>query len=79
MLMLPPWFVPGPALPWLEGFALPLAFVLAPVVVCDDVVAEDECFLCDFASAANGTAINPVATRRARVNWVFFMHGTPLS
>ena len=38
--ILPPWLVPGPALPWLEGLPglLPLDFMFAPVVVCEDVV-----------------------------------------
>jgi hypothetical protein len=30
----PGWFVPGPVLPWLDGFA-ELGLVLAPVVVPD--------------------------------------------
>jgi hypothetical protein len=35
--MLPAWLVPGPTLPWLDGLALVPDFMLAPVVVCDDI------------------------------------------
>ncbi|CCE05148.1 hypothetical protein BRAS3843_1310015 [Bradyrhizobium sp. STM 3843] len=35
--MLPAWLVPGPTLPWLDGFALLPERVLAPVVVSDEV------------------------------------------
>jgi len=35
--MLPAWLVPGPTLPSLDGLALVPDFMLAPVVVCDDI------------------------------------------
>ncbi|UVO27291.1 hypothetical protein [Bradyrhizobium arachidis] len=39
--VLPPWLVPAPALPWLDGLAL-FDFMLAPVVVVDgDEVVDD--------------------------------------
>jgi len=64
----------GTGIAQLDGFRLPLDFLLAPVVVVDDV--EEWYFvLCDFASPAMGTAATPAATSSAKL--VFFMRRTP--
>jgi hypothetical protein len=78
--MLPPWSVPGPALPELEGVFVLLDFMFAPVVVCDGDDDMECCLaLWDLASTANGVAARPVATSAASASWVIFIALNSLS
>jgi hypothetical protein len=67
--------VPGPTLPWPEGFAdIDLSdFMLAPVV------ADEWCLLClcDAASAAKVELTSP-ATARALIKTLVFIMGSPV-
>jgi hypothetical protein len=76
----PAWFVPGPALPWLEGFA-ELGFVLAPVVVpafmFDPVVVDDLWCFCVIACAVDIGLASPAITSAATAHLIFVMARSP--
>jgi hypothetical protein len=76
----PAWFVPGPVLPSLEGFA-ELGFVLAPVVVpafmFDPVVADDLWCLCVIACTVDIGLASPAITSAATAHLIFVMERSP--
>jgi hypothetical protein len=81
----PAWFVPGPTLPWLEGFA-ELGLVLAPVVVPDfmfdsDVIDDLWCLcvicLCVIACAVDIGLASPAITSAATAHLIFVMERSP--
>jgi hypothetical protein len=69
-------FVPGPTLPWLEGFAAGdlVDFMLAPVVM------DEGCLTCffDFASAARGEPMSPAMASAPISSLVFIMRMSSL-